>query len=142
MCETLKNRIETDTSANTDELQKSILFLSLILTVIIVLISFASGEGRIAKGFLMGAGISLVYFRMQVLFVKNFAKRDLLSILISILSGGRILIIAAVLFIAVRRVDLFNLTATIAGLVSVHLISFIVFSYNAFKNDKKKLIMN
>lgn len=141
MCESFKKRNKTDTSANTDELQKSILFISLILTAVIVLISLTIGESRIAKGFLLGAGISMIYFRMQVMFVKTFSKKDLLSILTSILSSGRILIIAAVLFIAFRRVDLFDLTATVSGLVSVHLISFIVFSYNVFKNYKKKLII-
>ena len=142
MCENLKNSIKAaDTSANTDELQKSILFLGLLLTAAIVLICLVIGKYIVARGFLLGAGISLLYFRMQVIFVKNFAKKNVLSILTSILSGGRILIIACILFIAVKRVDLFDLIATISGLVTVHLIIFIVFSYNVFKNDKKKLII-
>jgi hypothetical protein len=141
MSENLENRIKKDLSANTDELHNLILSISLILISAIVLFSFLAGKGMVARGFLLGAGVSLIYFRMQVIFVKNFSKKDIVSILTSILSGGRILIIAAVLFIAFRRIDLFDLTATICGLATVHLISFIVFMVNAFKNYKKKLII-
>lgn len=139
------NNIGTDKEADTDKLNKIILIISLISAVFVSLITLVMGKPVLTKSFLLGMIGSLFYLRMQVMFVKNFSKRDLLSIMISILSGGRILIILGVLVVAFRRVDLFNLYAVIAGLVSVHLISISVFTYNIllnFKNDKKKLIAN
>jgi hypothetical protein len=146
MCENFKNEIKPDSSANTDELQSSIIFKSLILTAVIVLVSSLTGKGNVARGFLLGAGISLLYFRMQVIFVKSFSKKDLLSVLMTILSVGRIFLITAVLYVAVKRVDLFDLVATLCGLVAIHLTSFIVFSLNILKNyggpsGKKKLMI-
>jgi hypothetical protein len=133
----LTEKIEK-TKSETDQLHDSVLIASLTFSFFVALISFLAGKVLIAQGFLIGVAGSLIYLRMQVLFVKNLAKKDLLSILISMLSTGRILLIAAILFVAFKRTDLFDMYATICGLVSVHLISIFVFAYGI--SEKKKLV--
>ncbi len=122
-----------------DQLHDSVLISSLTFSFFVALVSFLAGKGLVAQGFLIGVAGSLIYLRMQVLFVKNLGKKDLLSILLNMLSIGRIFLIGAILFVAFKRTDLFDLYATICGLVSVHLISIFVFAYSVF--DKKKLIV-
>lgn len=118
-----------------------IFFYSIILAILVTTSYFFSGKIIEARSFLIGTIASLVYLRMQVLFINNFYKKDFFSKLISILAAGRILIVAAILFVAFKRTDLFALLPTTLGLVSVHIISLLTFISKAFLS-KKKLMIN
>lgn len=129
--------------ADTNLLNNIILLISLIMLVIVSLIGFSFGKYTFVRSFALGIAGSIFYLRMQVMFVNSLAKRDFLSILVTMMSAGRILIILGVLLVSIKRVDLFNLYFVISGLVSVHLVSMSVFTYNIMTSyfaDKKKLI--
>ncbi len=130
---------------NTDKLNNKIFLISIVFTVVILTLTLLTGKTVIAKSLLLGIVGSLLYLRMQVMFVNSFSKRNLISIFISVLSSGRILIVFGVLLVAITRSDLFNFYAVILGMISIHLISVSVFTYNVFlnfKNSEKKLITN
>ncbi|MBC7476346.1 MAG: hypothetical protein H7263_18840 [Candidatus Sericytochromatia bacterium] len=130
---------------NTDKLNNKIFLISIVFTVVVLIVTLLTGKFVIAKSLLLGIIGSLLYLRMQVMFVNSFSKRNLISIFISVLSSGRILIVFGVLLVAITRSDLFNFYAVILGMISIHLISVSVFTYNIFlnfKNSEKKLIAN
>ena len=140
----IDNKVKNDKSEMAS-LSKSILLLSLASLLLATLLGIIFSNYTFIRSFLFGTLGSIFYLRMQVMFVSSFSKRDFLSILVTILSGGRILIILAVLAAAIVRTDLFNVLFVIAGLASVHLISISVFIYNTIVNysvDKKKLVIN
>ncbi|MFN8576447.1 MAG: hypothetical protein U0354_06280 [Candidatus Sericytochromatia bacterium] len=127
----------------TNTLNNIILLLSIGLLFIVTIFGLFFEKYTFVRSFALGIVGSIFYLRMQVMFVNSIAKRDLFSILTLIISGGRILIILAILLVAIKRFDLFNLYFVISGLVSVHLVSMSVFTYNIITNyifDKKKLV--
>lgn len=134
-----------NTNEETGKLSKSILLLSLALLLLATLFGIVFKNYTFVRSFLLGILGSLFYLRMQVIFVRSFLKRDLLSILMTILSSGRLVIILAILLVSFIRTDLFNVLYVITGLAGVHLISISVFIYNIMVNysiHKKKLVIN
>ena len=135
----MKSIIEVNETPSKTALE--IFFISIILTILVTSSYFFSGKIIEARSFLVGTITSLIYLRLQVLFINNFYKKDFLSKLISMLAAGRIILIAAILFVVFKRTDLFNFLPTILGLVSVHIISLLTFISKAFLN-KKNLMIN
>ena len=134
-----------NTNEETGKLSKSILLLSLALLLLATLFGIVFKNYTFVRSFLLGILGSLFYLRMQVIFVRSFLKGDLLSILMTILSSGRLVIILAILLVSFIRTDLFNVLYVITGLAGVHLISISVFIYNIMVNysiHKKKLVIN
>lgn len=129
-------------TANT--FNNKVILLNFVMLITMVMSGLFLEKYTFVRSFALGVIGSIFYLRMQMMFVKSISKRDLLSILTLIVSGGRILIILAILFVAIKRVDLFNLYIVISGLIAVHLVSMSVFTYNIITNyllDKKKLIV-
>jgi heme/copper-type cytochrome/quinol oxidase subunit 3 len=139
------NISEINNKANTSTLNNIILLISVLMLVVMTIFGLFFEKYTFVRSFALGVIGSIFYLRMQVMFVSSIAKRDLISLLTLMISGGRILIILAVLLVAIKRVDLFNLYFVISGLIGVHLVSMSVFTYNIMTDylyDKKKLIIS
>jgi len=134
-----------ETNKETGKLSKPILLISLTCIFVGTLLGIIFNNYTFVRSFLLGTLGSIFYLRMQVVFVNSFLKRDLLSILMTIISSGRILIILSILLVAFKRTDLFNIFFVISGIVMVHFISGSVFIYKIitnYSNFKKKLIVS
>lgn len=135
---------ETNKVDKANSLNNMILLFNFLMLVTAIIFGLFFEKYTFVRSFALGVIGSLFYLRMQIMFVKSLSKRDLISILNLIISGSRILIILAILLVAIKRVDLFNLYIVISGLIAVHFVSMSVFTYNIIANyllDKKKLIV-
>lgn len=135
----MSNDIDSNKTLKEVSLTSGSFLLSLFISVFIFFLSLVLGEIVFAKSFAMGAIVSLLYFRMQNIFANNFYKKDLLSRLISVLSMGRIFIVAALLYVAFKRQDVFQPIYIIGGIMSVHLSMMLGFIFKIVFHNKKKL---
>ena len=119
-----------------EKLGLPVMLISLCISIGVLFFSFLFDNLMLGKSFIVGSITMIIYLRMQIIFGQTLGKRDLLSIMLFVLSSGRIVILGAILYLVAKRVDLFNISYTLLGLAFVQMTSFGVLIFNSFKKEK------
>jgi len=119
-----------------EKLGLPVMLISLFVSIGVLFFSFLFDNFILGKSFIVGSITMIVYLRMQIIFGQTLGKKDLLSIMLFVLSSGRIVILGMILYLVAKRVDLFNISYTLLGLAFVQMTSFGVLIFNSFKKEK------
>ena len=121
-----------------EKLGLPVMLISLCVSIGVLFFSFLLDSLMLGKSFIVGSITMIIYLRMQIIFGQTLGKRDLLSVMLFVLSSGRIVILGAILYLVAKRVDLFNISYTLLGLTFVQMTSFGVLIFNSFTIKKEK----
>jgi len=125
-----------DNNSETDKLLKKIVLFVAFFTLLLIVFLLISGKETQAKGFFLGSVTGLTYLKFQALYTKNMVPKNRVMQINKAISSTRLLIVFAVLFITIKRPDLFDLLFVFSGLFSTHFLSVIIFAFEIFKSKK------